>query len=84
MGAPDGPLPRKFLPPPRESPVSAPIVLVLNDRCSGRAVAAGARYIRLVVASTDTMNRKNANALPEETMAPIARSSNAPRATGSN
>lgn len=46
-----------------------PIVLVLNDRGYDRAVAAGARYIRLVVASTDTMNRKNANALPEETMA---------------
>ena len=46
-----------------------PIVLVLNDRGYERAVAAGARYIRLVVASTDTMNRKNANALPEETMA---------------
>src|ERR1700731_1398184 len=46
-----------------------PIVLVLNDRGYDRAVAAGARHIRLVVASTDTMNRKNANALPEETMA---------------
>jgi isopropylmalate/homocitrate/citramalate synthase len=46
-----------------------PIVLVLNDRGYERAVAAGARYIRLVVASTDTMNTKNANALPDETMA---------------
>lgn len=45
-----------------------PIVLVLNDRGYDRAVAAGARYIRLVVAATDTMNRKNANASPEETM----------------
>lgn len=46
-----------------------PIVLVLNDRGYDRAVRAGARYIRLVVASTDTMNQKNANALPEATMA---------------
>ena len=46
-----------------------PIVLVLNDRGYDRAVAAGARYIRLVVAATDTMNQKNANALPEATMA---------------
>jgi len=46
-----------------------PIVLVLNDRGYERAVAAGAHYIRLVVASTDTMNTKNANALPEQTMA---------------
>ena len=46
-----------------------PIVLVLNDRGYERAVNAGARYIRLVVASTDTMNQKNANALPEQTMA---------------
>jgi hydroxymethylglutaryl-CoA lyase len=45
-----------------------PIVLVLNDRGYERAIAAGARYIRLVVAATDTMNRKNANASPEETM----------------
>jgi isopropylmalate/homocitrate/citramalate synthase len=45
-----------------------PIVLVLNDRGYERAVRAGARYIRLVVASTDTMNQKNANALPEATM----------------
>lgn len=46
-----------------------PIVLVLNDRGYERAVKAGARHIRLVVASTDTMNQKNANALPEATMA---------------
>jgi hydroxymethylglutaryl-CoA lyase len=46
-----------------------PIVLVLNDRGYDRAVKAGARHIRLVVASTDTMNQKNANALPEATMA---------------
>jgi hydroxymethylglutaryl-CoA lyase len=46
-----------------------PIVLVLNDRGYDRAVRAGARYIRLVVAATDTMNQKNANALPEVTMA---------------
>jgi isopropylmalate/homocitrate/citramalate synthase len=46
-----------------------PIVLVLNDRGYDRAVAAGARYIRLVVAATDTMNQKNANALPGATMA---------------
>jgi len=46
-----------------------PIVLVLNDRGYDRAVAAGARYIRLVVAATDTMNQKNANALPDATMA---------------
>jgi isopropylmalate/homocitrate/citramalate synthase len=46
-----------------------PIVLVLNDRGYERAVRAGARFIRLVVASTDTMNQKNANALPEATMA---------------
>ncbi|HTW86938.1 MAG TPA: hydroxymethylglutaryl-CoA lyase [Candidatus Binataceae bacterium] len=45
-----------------------PIVLVLNDRGYERAVAAGARYIRLVVAATDTMNRKNAHALPDATM----------------
>lgn len=46
-----------------------PIVLVLNDRGYDRAVSAGARYVRLVVAATDTMNQKNANALPEATMA---------------
>lgn len=46
-----------------------PIVLVLNDRGYERAVNAGARYIRLVVAATDTMNQKNANALPDHTMA---------------
>src|SRR5580700_4054365 len=46
-----------------------PIVLVLNDRGYDRAIGAGARYIRLVVASTATMNHKNANALPEQTMA---------------
>ena len=46
-----------------------PIVLVLNDRGYERAVNAGARHIRLVVASTETMNQKNANALPEQTMA---------------
>jgi isopropylmalate/homocitrate/citramalate synthase len=46
-----------------------PIVLVLNDRGYDRAVAAGARYIRLVVGATDTMNQKNANALPDATMA---------------
>jgi isopropylmalate/homocitrate/citramalate synthase len=46
-----------------------PIVLVLNDRGYERAVNAGARYIRLVVAATDTMNQKNANALPDQTMA---------------
>ncbi|HZO82149.1 MAG TPA: hydroxymethylglutaryl-CoA lyase [Candidatus Binataceae bacterium] len=46
-----------------------PIVLVLNDRGYERAVRAGARYLRLVVASTDTMNQKNANALPDATMA---------------
>ena len=45
-----------------------PIVLVLNSHGYDRAVNAGARHVRLVVASTDTMNRKNANALPEETM----------------
>jgi isopropylmalate/homocitrate/citramalate synthase len=45
-----------------------PIVLVLNNRGYDRAVAAGARYIRLVVAATDTMNQKNANALPDATM----------------
>lgn len=50
-------------------PEIRPIVLVLNDRGYDRAVAAGARYIRLVVAATDTMNQKNANALPEATMA---------------
>jgi isopropylmalate/homocitrate/citramalate synthase len=46
-----------------------PLVLVLNDRGYDRAIAAGARYIRLVVAATDTMNQKNANALPNATMA---------------
>jgi hydroxymethylglutaryl-CoA lyase len=46
-----------------------PIVLVLNDRGYDRAVRAGARYVRLVVAATDTMNQKNANALPDATMA---------------
>jgi hydroxymethylglutaryl-CoA lyase len=50
-------------------PEIRPLVLVLNDRGYDRAVAAGARYIRLVVAATDTMNQKNANALPEATMA---------------
>ena len=46
-----------------------PLVLVLNDRGYDRAVKAGARYIRLVVAATETMNQKNANARPAETMA---------------
>jgi isopropylmalate/homocitrate/citramalate synthase len=46
-----------------------PIVLVLNDRGYDRAVSAGARHIRLVVASTDTMSQKNSNALPETTIA---------------
>ena len=46
-----------------------PLVLVLNDRGYERAVKAGARYLRLVVAATDTMNQKNANALPAATMA---------------
>ena len=46
-----------------------PIVLVLNDRGYERAVTAGARYIRLVVAATETMNRKNANNSPQLTMA---------------
>ncbi|HVN90961.1 MAG TPA: hydroxymethylglutaryl-CoA lyase [Candidatus Binataceae bacterium] len=46
-----------------------PIVLVLNDRGYDRAVKAGARYIRLVVAATETMNKRNANASPAETMA---------------
>jgi len=50
-------------------PEIKPIVLVLNDRGYDRAVSAGARYIRLVVAATDTMNQKNANVLPETTMA---------------
>src|SRR5262249_38380354 len=44
------------------------IVLVLNDRGYERAVKAGARHLRLVVAATDTMNQKNANALPDQTM----------------
>ena len=46
-----------------------PLVLILNDRGYERAVNAGARYLRLVVAATDTMNQKNANALPDATMA---------------
>src|SRR5208282_3439245 len=45
------------------------IVLVLNDRGYDRAVRAGARYVRLVVAATETMNQKNANARPADTMA---------------
>jgi isopropylmalate/homocitrate/citramalate synthase len=52
----------------RKIPGIRPIVLVLNDRGYNRAVDAGARYIRLVVAATDTMNQKNANALPAATM----------------
>ncbi len=46
-----------------------PLVLVLNDRGYDRAVKSGARYIRLVVAATETMNQKNANASPAQTMA---------------
>ncbi len=46
-----------------------PLVLVLNDRGYDRAVKSGARYIRLVVAATETMNQKNANASPLQTMA---------------
>jgi hydroxymethylglutaryl-CoA lyase len=46
-----------------------PIVLVLNNQGYDRAVNAGARYIRLVVAASDMMNQKNANALPDATMA---------------
>ena len=46
-----------------------PLVLILNDRGYERAVKAGARYLRLVVAATDTMNQRNANALPDATMA---------------
>lgn len=53
-----------------------PIVLVVNDKGYERAVAAGARRVRLVVAVSDTFNRKNANAGTGETMqryAPILR-----------
>ncbi len=46
-----------------------PIALVVNDRGFDRAVAAGLRHVRLVVAATDTMNSRNANRLPAETMA---------------
>jgi hydroxymethylglutaryl-CoA lyase len=52
----------------RTIPGIRPLVLVLNDRGYARAVNAGAQYVRLVVASTDTMNQKNANALPDATM----------------
>lgn len=48
---------------------SEQIALVVNDRGFDRAVAAGLRHVRLVVAATDTMNRRNANRLPAETMA---------------
>jgi hydroxymethylglutaryl-CoA lyase len=61
-----------------------PIVLVLNDRGYERAVNAGARYTRLVVASTETMNQKNANASPEQTMASYKQSSSAPVLTALN
>lgn len=44
------------------------IALIVNDRGFDRAVEAGIRHVRLVVAATDTMNSRNANRLPTETM----------------
>lgn len=44
------------------------IALVVNDRGFERAVAAGIRHVRLVVAASETMNRRNANRTPAETM----------------
>lgn len=44
------------------------IALVVNDTGFHRAVAAGIRHVRLVVATTATMNSKNANRLPDETL----------------
>jgi hypothetical protein len=40
---------------------------MFNNRGYERAVNGGARYMRLVVAAMDTMNQKNANALPDHT-----------------
>ncbi len=45
-----------------------PIVLVVNGKGYERAVAAGARHVRLVVAASDTFNAKNANATTAQTM----------------
>ncbi len=44
------------------------IALVVNDTGFHRAVEAGIRHVRLVVATTATMSSKNANRLPDETM----------------
>ena len=44
------------------------IALVVNDQGFERAMEAGIEHVRLVVSVTDTMNSKNANRLPEETM----------------
>lgn len=44
------------------------IALVVNDKGFQRALDAGIRHVRLVVAVTDTMNSKNVNRLPDETM----------------
>lgn len=44
------------------------IALVVNDKGFHRALEAGIKHVRLVVAATDTMNSKNANRLPRETM----------------
>jgi hydroxymethylglutaryl-CoA lyase len=61
-----------------------PIVLVLNDRGYDRAVAAGARHIRLVVAATDTITLRTPTPGPTRRWRPTGRSSSAPGATASN
>jgi hydroxymethylglutaryl-CoA lyase len=48
---------------------AVPIALVVNDVGYRRAVAAGARHVRLVVAATEQMNQANARASPAATMA---------------
>ena len=42
--------------------------LLVNDHGYARARAAGADHVRLVVAATETMNQKNANRSPAETL----------------
>lgn len=44
------------------------LALVVNERGYRRAVEAGVRHVRLVVAATDSMNSRNANATSGETM----------------
>jgi isopropylmalate/homocitrate/citramalate synthase len=51
-----------------EMPGLEPVVLVVNDKGLERAIESGAHKVRMVVAASDGMQLKNANATPAETM----------------